>query len=266
MERLKKEWAKMLEKAWGNKQIWELIRDGEYSSAPPFKGMLYDESNLKIMYVGHALNGWEKFSPNTCGTLANTVDTIFSQSDEEMLNTFVYKDGVSYEKNGKKRVYRHINSNFLRMIKTVLEYQGLSNGPITEDNWYQDDKKWNQRFVWTNLYSIAPTEGGYPSDPFIKNLMEQLVDSLKIQIEIYEPDIIIMCPLSGYVDPWKRLPSFGKALGIVECCENDVIKGKGTYKNSKIIVVKRPDVHGTSYETVNKMAKVISDYIDNDVK
>ena len=122
----------------------------------------------------------------------------------------VNRDGCQDEVTGK--LYRHINSKFLRLIKCVLEEVGESDGPTSEDTWYSDSKSWNEKFVWLNLYNISPRNGGNPDNKMIKPCMEQYVDMFKAQLDEYKPDIVIACPLSGYFIPWVREKSFDEIL------------------------------------------------------
>lgn len=246
---------------WNGKAVWESIRDKELTSSLAFKGELYDTANVRIMYVGHAVNGWE-IDVSKCNSLESTVDTIMSQSGA--LESFVNKEGYPYiGENGKTRTYYHIHSKFIRLIKQILEYQNESDSPTTFDTWYDDTKEWYKKIVWSNLYNIAPREGGNPDDQFIKMGMKQYTEIIRNQIEEYRPDIVLFCPLSGYFVRWKKEPSFDEILDTYEECNIDnTIIGKGTLKNSQIIVCKRPDSRGRSYDDVQKMAKIISDYIN----
>lgn len=262
MSSIRDNMQQLLSLEWNGKSVWENIRDGELTAAPAFKGSLYDAQSVKIMYVGHAVNGWE-IDVSNCSSLDNTVDTILEQKGA--LESFVcYENGIDYTKeDGKKGKYYHINSKFLRLIKQILEYQNESDSPTTHDTWYHDNKSWNEKFIWSNLYNIAPRCGKNPEDKFIKMGMSQYTEMIKIQIETYKPDIVIFCPLSGYFTPWKREKSFDEILDSYAACDdNEVIIGKGKLGTTQIIVCRRPDVWGNSNEDVKKMAKTISDYID----
>lgn len=251
----------LLSNEWNGKAVWESIRDNELTSAPSFKGDLYDIANTKIMYVGHAVNGWE-FDASKCLSLEETVDEILNQKGA--LNTFVNAEGYPYIKNnGKPGTYYHINSNFIRLIKQILEFQNESDTPTTHDTWYNDSKEWNRKFIWSNLYNIAPRSGGNPADKFIKMGMFQYTEMIKIQIETYKPDIVVCCPLSGWFTPWKKERTFDEVLDYYEVCnDNDTIIGKGKLGDSHVVVCKRPDAWGKCYDDVLNMAKTISDYIN----
>lgn len=252
----------LLSMEWDGKPVWERIRDDELTSAPAFKGKLYDKMPVKIMYVGHAVNGWE-IDTNDCQTLERTVDTVLNQ--DGALETFVNAEGYPYTmKNGNIGVYYHINSKFFRLIKQILEFQNESDSPTTHDTWYHDSKEWNQKFVWSNLYNIAPKKGGNPDNKLIKLGMSQYTEQIRLQIEMYKPNIVVFFPLSGYFIPWKRQPSFVDILDYYEICKDgSPIIGKGSIGQTHIIVCKRPDAYGMSHEDVRKMAVIISEYINS---
>ena len=253
---------------WKSKKIWEWILEQNQEEnqrltvVPPFKGELYGIANTKIMYVGHAVNGWNELDTTGCTTLENTLDAVLKQSHG--LEALVNEKGFPYkDKNGRNRVYRHINSNFFRLIKQVLEYQNESDSP-TDKTWYHDSKEWQKKFVWTNLFNIAPRNGGNPDNDLIKPFMAQYTEMIKTQIEEYQPDIAIFCPLSGYFAPWVREPSFAKVIDhYQECNIDETIIGQGHSGKTEIIVCKRPDARGISREKVNNMARCISDYIND---
>lgn len=252
----------LLSMSWNGKLVWEAIRDNKLTSAPAFKGRLYDAMPIKIMYVGHAVNGWGELDASNCVSLEETLETILNQNNG--LDTFVNAEGYPFIKsNGKKGVYYHSESKFIRLIKQILEYQNESDSPTNHDTWYNDTKEWNQKFVWSNLYNIAPRDGGNPEDKFIKAGMAQYTEMIKAQILTYKPDIVIFCPLSGYFTPWVKQRSFDEILDSYAICEgyNSII-GKGNLGDTQIVVCKRPDKWGNSHEDVQKMAEEISGYID----
>lgn len=256
-------------------KLWQWIRDKKITSAPSFQGKLYSESQTKIMYVGHAVNGWEASEIAGRDTLEETLDAIMSQ--ENGLDTFVRKDFYSYlDKKGNQRFYNHINSKFLRLIKHILEFQGEStieetpSSPISENAWYNDEKEWNQKIVWANLYPIAPWKGGNPEPKQLKECMDDFTALFKSNILTYQPDVVICCPLSGFFNPWARKMSFFDVLDDYNMIEdNDSIIAEGKLANSLVLVCKRPDGLGKAIKNpyeVRDMAKKISDYIDSKLK
>ncbi len=258
-ERQRKEYYKNLcEQEWNGKKIWEHIRDLSLSSTPAFEGLYYKEAKTKIMFVGRALNGWEE-PYNDCSTLENTVDSILNQKDA--LDTFVNPEGYP----GDKKRYYHKNQKFFRFIKHILEQIGESDTPL-EETWYKDSKYWNQKFVWANLYCIAPRhpnpgENSNPQDLMIKPSIETYVQLMKLYIEFYEPDVVIfITDVPGWFVKWKRKKSFKDMLDEYKECQNSFIAAKGKLGKSKIIVCRRPDPiakKGATFGWVEEKAKEV---------
>ena len=250
----------LLDKEWNGKKTWEHIKDKNLIATPAFKGTLYDKAETKIMFVGRALNGWE-YDLKDCSTLESTFLSLMNQTGA--LETFVYEKGFG---EGPHK-YRHINSKFFRFIKHILENVGESDKGI-DTTWYSDSKQWNQRFIWANLYCIAPRspEPGSDANPentLVKAGIDQYVELMKLYIEYYNPDVVVfITDIGGWFVRWKRKISFKDILDTYEECDiNNTIVATGTLKKSKIIVCKRPDRRGFSYEIVENMAKTISDNI-----
>lgn len=95
---------------WENEKIWELIKNENMAATPAFEGKLYRKANTKIMFVGRALNGWDR-PLEDCSTLENTVDSVLRQ--EGAFETFVDPNGFG---DGPRKYY-HKNSKFFRFIK-----------------------------------------------------------------------------------------------------------------------------------------------------
>jgi len=215
------------------------------------------------MFVGRALNGWNE-PIGDCSTLENTVKSILNQ--QGALDTFVNADGFD----GGARKYYHKNSKFFRLIKQTLEFLGESDTGVDE-TWYTDSKKWNQRFVWANLYCIAPKnpqpgEDANPDNTLIKPNIGEYVDLMELYIKHYKPDVVIfITDLYGWFVKWSRQRSFKDIVKeFQEVTDSNAIVAHGIIGNSKIVVCKRPDRRGNSYRTVENMAREISDWILNE--
>jgi len=264
MNEIKEHMLQLLSSEWNGKNVWESIRDGELTAASAFKGNLYDSMPLKIMYIGHAVNGWGELDASKCSSIEEVAEMVLSQDGSKALDTFVNAEGYPYTKeSGKMGTYYHIESKFIRLIKQILEFQNESDFPTEHETWYNDTKHWNQKFIWSNLYNIAPKNGGNPENKFIKAGMLHYTEMIRIQIKTYKPDVAIVCPLKGYFIPWKRERSFADILDVYEICNaGNAIIATGMLGQTNVVVCKRPDAFGTSYEEVRNMAKDISDYIN----
>ena len=252
----------ILEQKWDDQEIWEQIRDKQLTAAPALVGNLYEEAATKVMFVGRCLNGWEvDFSD--CSTLEKTLESILEQKSS--FDTFVYPGGFKYEKDGKQCKYNHENSNFFRLIKHILEEVGESDVPL-HNTWVKgtDSKNWHQRFVWAFLYCVAPRYGGNMDWKMVKPNMAAYIRLMELQIKEYKPDVVVFITDEGWFIPWKKQPSFDEMLDTYNPCNIDnVIVGKGEIANSKVIICKRPDARGKTYEDVQNMAKTIANIIKN---
>ena len=103
MNEIKKHMLQLLSVEWNGKKVWESIRDGELTAAPAFKGKLYDDMPLKIMYIGHAVNGWGELDASNCSSIDEVTEKILSQNGAEALDTFVNASGYPYTKKAEKR-------------------------------------------------------------------------------------------------------------------------------------------------------------------
>lgn len=253
--------SSLLEKSWNNKMVWEYIRDGKLTATPAFKGSEYHKAKTKIMFVGRALNGWD-YDFGECSSLDATVDSVIYQPDA--LHTFVDPDGFP----SNARRYYHKNMRFFRFIKHILEFVGESDQGIDE-TWYNDSEQWNQKFIWANLYCIAPKnpqpgEDTNPANSLIKLGINEYVDLMELYINYYQPDVVVfITDIPGWFVRWERQRSFKDIThdySQVTTC--DTIVATGTIGNSRIVVSKRPDKRGSTYASVEAMAKIIADWIN----
>lgn len=265
-EKRRKLFTDLLSAQWKHngqsKYIWEYMRDKVLSATPAFEGTEYSNAKTKVMFVGRALNGWE-LDVSNCTSIDNTVDYIVNQSSKHVFDTFIDSKGFGEG----KRKYKHINSRFFRFIKRVLEELGESDIGVS-DTWYTDSKKWNQKFVWANLYCISPRNGNNPIDSLIKKGIENYVELIKLYIDHYCPDVVVfITDLEGWmiIDTWK-VPMFTSLFAnYQEYDNNNFIRATGTISNSKAIVCQRPDKQGAgyTYEYTQKMAEFTAREITN---
>jgi len=267
LEKRKQLLCQLCGEAWEGKEIWKYIRDEELSATPAFEGELYQQANTKIMFVGRALNGWDE-PLGDCSTLENVAEAVCDQPGA--LDTLVNEDG--YRSAESIRVYKHVHSKFFRFIKKTLELFGESDEGTTE-TWYRDSKQWNQKFVWANLFCIAPRRPKPNTDGNPKASLKRLgiaayVELMKLYIEYYRPDLVVfITDINGWFAPWTKTVrnSFKDMLDTYkENSDQETIRAEGTLGKSKIFVVKRPDRRGKSYADVEQMAKELVDRFHED--
>lgn len=262
--------AALLDMQWNDKKVWEHIRDKEEDHAlcatPAFEGSLYRDAKTKIMFVGRDLNGWTE-QIGDCSTLENTVYSITYQDTNRVFSTFVNPEGIPQENGGRR--YYHKNSKFLRFIKHVLECCGESE-PNIDKTWYNDPMNWNQRFVWANLFCIAPRNPDkkkqvpmHANDRLLKLGLLHYIDLMELYVFHYKPDVVVfITDVKGWFVPWKGKASFCDIVEEYnEDLSADVIVATGKICNSHIIVCRRPDRRGMSHECVQVMAETVSNHI-----
>ncbi len=279
-ERKQKElFTKLLSAKWNKRgatdefkemQIWQHIQSNELTAAPAFKGDKYDNSKYRIMFVGRALNGWEA-ELGDCSSLEETVDAVINQDNKQEnytgLWSIVNKNG--YKSEGSKRIYYHKYSKYFRFIKHILEKLKESDDNIDE-TFYNDEKKWNQKFVWANLYCISPRDGGNPSNTLIYPGNETYIELIKLYIEYYTPqNVVFITDLDGWFKIWEDksfYDLFNSSSDYEVITDSDTIVLKGKISDTNVIVCKRPDRRGISYEQVAKMAEKVAEYIKENGK
>ncbi len=233
-------------------KIWKQINYQKLSCVPAFVGERFDNSNLRLMYVGRAINGWER--PMYASSSGDMAKSILEQ--EFSIHTdIVNKEGFDG--------YRHKNYNFWRLLRFVLAEAGDAIGG--EYNWYDDaiDSEWNQKFIWSNLFKVAPYSGGNPDIATKKAQVNPCVDIIKAELDLYKPNLaLFVTDNDGWFIPWRRykeLKSFAKiATSEYELINNNAyIVGKAKYNDTIIIVCKRPDRRGASIDFAKEMAAEI---------
>lgn len=139
-----------------------------------------------------------------------------------------------------------------------------------KQTWYSDSKQWNQKFVWANLYCISPRKPknaseAHPDNKMVKLGIDHYVNLMKLYITHYCPNVVIfITDVDGWFIRWKKQASFKDFVeNYEEHSDNNIISATGNVGATKIIVCKRPDRRGTSYETVEEMAKYISKQIND---
>lgn len=201
----------------------------ELTCAPAIVGKRYEESPLRLMYVGRAVNGWE-------------ADWQKSSLDDLIEQIFSYKfEMASIADNPNQNGYNFNRSGFWQLCKEIMEFSG-------------EGENWSDRVLWSNLYKVAPFGGGNPDNKLIKETIKSCIKILHYEIKFYRPSHIVFVTDAWWFDPADTFTdSFSKELNIsVEHKTNKdiAIVGKGIYKegdyNAKIIVTKRPEGLGTT--------------------
>lgn len=184
-----------------------------------FNAQVGNQYDKKLMIVGRAVNGWSnEFTINNINNteLLSALDT--PKTSECPLKWII---NTSNEDEG----YNSNRSAFWRIAKKTAFHL---NPKLSNDSW-------TSSIVWSNLYKIAPSAGGNPSDSLCDLQFQYCNKILQLEIELYKPKYILFLTginwFNGYLEEKN---SFENSL------EYKYIDATGTYLSSKIIIAKHP--------------------------
>jgi len=134
-----------------------------------------------ILFVGKAVNGWVTNETN--------ITELFEKSNPDRI--FARKDQMVWVSNfsGNTNGYNTRKSAFWRLVKKVSE------------TYYPE--KWYSNIAWTNLYKIAPWQGGNPGKKLQDIQKKYCFELLKREIEILSPKYVIFLT-SGWEKPFVQ--------------------------------------------------------------
>ena len=190
------------------------------------KGHKYKNTSTKLMFIGKAANGWnEKHNERT------------HESEDSCLDAWIPMgvNGYNYRASPFWQVIRFVATKFLEM---------------NEKDW---DTEWSCHIVWSNLYRIAPKDGGNPSTALCEDQLDLCKDLLHAEIEELRPNKIICLTGSDWAEGF---------LGISKSSEihNDgKISYKGRFKNADYAVTAGPlqGMRGTKEELASEIHEAL---------
>ncbi len=147
------------------------------------------QNNTGLLFVGKAVNGW--VTKNT------DVEFLFDKNNSERI--FARSDQMEWIDNlaGNSDSYNSNKSAFLRLLNRVTSVHY--------------SHQWYSHIAWTNLYKIAPWEGGNPNSLLKKQQFEYCSKILKVEIEVLSPKYVIMLTSgweSEFIEEFKKGKDF----------------------------------------------------------
>ena len=127
--------------------------------------------NEGLLFYGRANNGWISSS--------NDVEELFTDGDEDCI--FARDNQMEWMAEDVVDDYRPSSSAFIRTIKNVASE-------------YYDN--WTSHVAWSNLYNVAPWEGGNPSDALCYAQLEDCKKIMQKELAFTSPRAVVM--LTGY--------------------------------------------------------------------
>ncbi|MBP7953685.1 MAG: hypothetical protein KAZ14_00790 [Nitrosomonas sp.] len=198
-------------KHFGEKALLELLLDIGKSAARltnpdqavtgfiSMQGCLY---NNELMVVGRATNGWidkEKCpTPNELTKLdtakdhASTVINELQGDDPCPMKWVADKWG---RQSGSTKSYNTKKSAFWRVSHCVLIKLGIVKS---------DDMSWPSHLVWSNLYKLAPANGGNPGKKLCDIQLDECVRLLQLELSTYRPKRLLLLTGLDWAEPFIR--------------------------------------------------------------
>lgn len=127
--------------------------------------------NEGLLFYGRANNGWISSS--------NDVEELFADGGEDCI--FARDNQMEWMAEDVVDDYRPSSSAFIRTIKNVASE-------------YYDN--WTSHVAWSNLYKVAPWEGGNPSDALCYAQLEDCKKIMQKELAFTSPCAVVM--LTGY--------------------------------------------------------------------
>lgn len=144
-----------------------------------------DKYNNNLMVIGRAVNEWESdFQIDDIKTDL-MLENLFASSS-------VKSCPLEWVENswGSSQGYNTNKSAFWRVIRRLSQ----------SINKLSSDENWSSKLVWSNLYKVAPSEGGNPSDSLCTHQLEACNELLKAEIEEYKPKYMVFLTGDNWFD------------------------------------------------------------------
>ena len=128
---IRKEYERLWDKGYGKKyKVTKVVKPYEYEEVSfeklahfvPMKGSKCDSSEIKLMLVGRAVNGWFDADVNSKIEYGNYIEQLLA-NDNGQFDWVTDENGVLYNKNesGSKGDYR-LSSPFWDYSKSIFKY------------------------------------------------------------------------------------------------------------------------------------------------
>lgn len=155
----------------------------------PMEGKVYKDQKIRLMLVGRCLNGWShkktELYPHTYegrfDNLEEYIEEAYKAINDCDRFEWVQENRTKY---GELKDYTN-SSAFWTYAHAVLNRLNGLDIDAKDSTWYE-------RIVWANLYPVAPSEGGNPSDGVIQAQREPAKELFIQAIEYYKPTHILL--------------------------------------------------------------------------
>ncbi len=168
------------------------IAPGSITGFLPMVGQNYSG---ELMVVGRAVNGWTD-APQELVTLESRM-TYASAVHTSVTDNMPGKCPMSWVTAcwSKGEDYNTRKSAFWRVIRSLVSELDIAD--ITDES-----QSWPSHLVWSNLYKIAPVNGGNPSRSIRALQRNGCIEHLKMEIEFFQPTRLLFLTGYSWVEPF----------------------------------------------------------------
>ena len=211
------------------------LKSGKFVCAPAAAGSMYEQSPMRLMYVGRDLNGWGGIRGETPAEIAKNVLT---------------------EGREKAKNFYHDRHKFWQLCRALMTLAG---------EW----RSWHQHIVWSHVYKVTYNDRPVKYLPRFwnkKKIAEYFtlcVDILKAEIDLFKPKHIVFVTGIDYFLPSWLGDSFKPVFELER--EPDIkafsVISKGIYKdNVKVVATTRPEFR---FGTIKEHAAIILEALNS---
>jgi hypothetical protein len=176
--------------------------DVEVTGFLPMIGRVY---RGQLMVVGRAVNGWtDGITPKTLRDDARRreyAQQVYNSVTENMATkcpmswVTAYWGVTDYWGVTEEKNYNTRRSAYWRVIRAVVSRLNIAN--VNDD-----ENPWPSHLIWSNLYKIAPAEGGNPNTILCRAQFNGCVQILQWELENYRPRRLLFLTGRTWADPF----------------------------------------------------------------
>lgn len=248
MEQIKRAYEKLFNCFVGTKLEEQLCcprMDAQLTSFTAMCGKDYcnatdkNGKEFRFMLVGRAVNGWDEyreeadetmtkeiFINSSIANLQNAAQTLIHGKDRfEWIDTESKASPCNKAREGIDR--GTVKGEYVLSKAQIWSYtKEIWDKLFGQKSLWTD--RWFEKIVWTNLYKVAPHEGGNPGGKLQKIQIEACKELLKEEIEHFRPTHIFMA--TAY-EGWFE--QFADLFTCVKRCGTNIYSGAG--KNDEYV-------------------------------
>ena len=186
---------------------------------------------VRFLLVGRATNGWE-------GLKTNSEKTFIEKAVEDFCKPERWLCWIK-EKNGK--LYNQ-DENYCLSRSPFWTYSKDIYSEISGSN---TSGRWMEQIAWTNLFSLAPIDGGNPSKKLMEKQLNACKKILKNEIDIIMPTHILMMVGLDWIKEFKELFTdihvFGRNINRGRNKNDIFVEATAKYRGIPVVIACRPE-------------------------